>query len=65
MEGIIHYKNSDGYEEWKEFNSNNQIVYFRDSSGTWWRSIYDTDGDITYHIDSNGAEEIYKYYNKY
>lgn len=29
----IHYKSSNGYEEWYEYNMNNNIIHYKDSEG--------------------------------
>ena len=30
---LIHYKDSDGYEKWYEFNENGNLIHYKDSDG--------------------------------
>ena len=37
----IHFKNSDGYEEWKEYDKNNNFIHFKNSDGIEWSITVD------------------------
>lgn len=41
-DNIIHYKNSDGYEYWKEYDLNNNIIHYKDSDGYEYWNEYDS-----------------------
>jgi hypothetical protein len=43
---MIHYRDSSGYEYWREYDTNNNMIHHRDSNGfeTWCDSdFYDID----------------------
>lgn len=33
---LIHYKDSDGYEYWKEYDSQNNLIRYKNSVGREW-----------------------------
>ena len=35
---MIHYKNSDGYERWWEYDDNGKLIHYKNSNGyeEWW-----------------------------
>jgi len=58
---LIYYKDSSGYESWKEYDKNNNCIHYKDSFGyeQWCR--YDENKNLIYHKNSDGDEERYKY----
>jgi YD repeat-containing protein len=51
-----HYKTSNGYEEWKEYDQNNNLIHYKISNGyEEWKS-YDERNNIVYYKNSNGIE---------
>ena len=40
----IHYKDSDGFEEWKEYDENNNLIHYKDSNGYEYWKEYDENG---------------------
>jgi len=56
-----HSKNSDGLEEWREYDSKGNNIYFKNSNGLEeWRE-YDSKGNNIYSKDSDGLEEWREY----
>ena len=56
---IIHYKKSDEYEYWQEFDKNNNKIHYKDSKGyESWRE-FDTNNNIIHYKNSNGRELWY------
>ena len=55
---LIHYRNSDGYEYWREFDKNNNLIHRRDTNGFEAWKEYDENGNLIYYRDSDGYEEI-------
>ena len=37
-------------------DSNNNLTYYEDSEGFWWKYEYDTNGNKTYYENSNGEK---------
>ena len=51
-----HYEDSDGFEEWKEYDSNGNEIHFKDNDGLEvWRE-YDSKGNKIHYKNSNGNE---------
>ena len=51
-----HHKNSNGYEVWREYDSNGNEIHYKNSNGfEEWRE-YDSNGNEIYYKDSNGNE---------
>ena len=49
---VIHYKDSDGYEEWWEYDTNGNEIYVKTSDGDEvWRE-YDVNGNCVYFKNS-------------
>ena len=42
-------------------DSNNNLTYYEDSEGFWWKYEYDTNGNLTYCEDSEGFWWKYEY----
>ena len=41
---LIHFKNSDGFEYWKEYDENNNLIHYKNSKGDeYWK---DSNGDF-------------------
>ena len=38
---LIHFKNSNGFEEWKEYDQNNNCIHFKNSNGLEYRITID------------------------
>ena len=55
----IHFKDSDGFEYWREYDSHENLIHFKDSNGyeEWYE--YDSNGNKTHYKDSNGYERWY------
>ncbi len=51
-----HFKDSDGYEQWREYDENGNETHYKDSTGTERWSEYDEEGNETYLRDSYGVE---------
>lgn len=56
-----HYKDSNDFETWKEYDEKNRIIHYRDSNGLerWYE--YTPNGKKLHHIDPTG----YEYYDEY
>jgi antibiotic biosynthesis monooxygenase (ABM) superfamily enzyme len=50
---MIYAKNSTGYETWREYDANNNMIHYKDS--TEYEAWYDSKGNV---IDSVGATEV-------
>jgi len=53
---ITYNKNSDGVEEWKEYDSNNNLTHYKDNDGVEEWSEYDSNNNITHYKDNDGFE---------
>ena len=61
---LIHYKNSKGYEQWREYDEDNNLIHAKDSKGKEVLFEYDENGNcilakytkytISYKYDENG-----------
>lgn len=62
----IHYKDHDtGYEEWREWDENNNLIHFKNSEGLEYWKEYDEDGNVIHYKDESGYEYYDKYDNKH
>ena len=52
----VHYKTSDGYESWREFDSNNNVIHYKSSDGSETWSEYDKNNNVIHYKNSNGDE---------
>ena len=43
------------------YNTNDNIIYFEDSRGYWYKNEYDTNGNVIYFEDSRGYWEKWGY----
>ena len=58
---MVHYKDSDGFERWREYDSAGNMVHFKDSYGyERWRE-YDAAGNVVHFRNSDGLEEWCEY----
>jgi len=39
---------------YKVYNTNDNLIYYEDSNGFWYKREYDSNGNNTYYEDSNG-----------
>jgi YD repeat-containing protein len=55
----IYYKDSGGYEHWKEYDSNGKLIHYKNSSGyeEWWE--FDSNGNQIHYKTSSGYERWY------
>ena len=51
-----HYKTSDGFESWKEFNTNNNEIHYKDSTGHECWKEYDKNNNLSHYKNSKGYE---------
>ena len=60
----IYTKDSDGFEEWTEYDNKGNIIHFKDSEGfeKWYE--YNDKGNVIHFKDSEGLEEWIEYDNK-
>jgi len=58
-----HYKNSDGYEEWKEYDEKGNEIHYKNSNGYERWKEYDKEGNEIHYKNSIGYEE-WKEYDK-
>lgn len=58
---MIHYKNSNGYETWSEYDNDGNKIHVKDSDGVeeWYE--YDKNNNKIHYKNSNGDEKWYKY----
>ena len=61
---LIHYRDSNGYEEWREYDENNNPIHFRNSTGFEWWSEYDENNNVIHYRNSDGYEAWYEYDEK-
>ena len=49
---LVHYKDSIGYEVWKEYDKNGHLIHYKDSYGNdaWYK--YDENGTIIMKTES-------------
>ena len=61
---LVHFKNSKGYEEWKEYDENNNKIHYKNSGGDeeWFK--YDEYNNLVYCKSSYGNEMWFKYDEK-
>ena len=52
----IHYKDSNGYEYWKEYDENHNEIHYKTSDGYERWQEYDENGNEIHYKDSNGFE---------
>ena len=53
---VVNYKESNGYEWWREYDENGNVIYYKYSDGYEWWKEYDENGNVTYYKDSYGYE---------
>ena len=52
----IYYKNSNGFESWREYDKNNNQIHYKDSNGSeTWRE-FDKNNNLIHYKDSDGFE---------
>ena len=51
-----YYKNSDGYETWKEFDKNNNVIHYNDGDGYEYWKEYDKNNNQIHYKNSDGYE---------
>ena len=51
-----HYKNSDGYERWKEYDKEGNEIHYKSSDGYEDWKEYDKKGNEIHYKDSSGYE---------
>ena len=56
-----YYKDSNGYEVWREYDSKGNNIYFKDSNGFEVWKEYDSKGNEIHFKDSSGYEWRKKY----
>ena len=56
---VIHFRDSDGFEEWREYDANNNVIHYRSSAGFERWTEYDENGNVIHYRDSNGDELRY------
>ena len=44
-DNIIYYKDSNGYEEWREYNENGNLIHYKNSNGKEYWYDYDENGN--------------------
>ena len=56
---VIHYKDSNGYERWYEYDSNNNLIHCKNSIGyeDWYEC--DSNNNIIHYKNSKGVEDWY------
>ena len=52
----IHYKNSYGYEEWREFDQNNNVIHYKSSNGFEYWQEFDKNNNLIHFKNSNDSE---------
>lgn len=59
----IHYKGYNGYgyeyEYWKEYDSNNNMIYYKTSNGYECWKEYDLNNNVIHYKNSKGSEYWY------
>ena len=56
---LIHYKTSNGYESWQEYDERDNVIHYKNSDGfEVWREYDEKDNEI-HHKNSNGYEAWY------
>ena len=59
----VHSKNSTGYESWKEYDKNDNVIHSKDSDGSeTWRE-FDKNNNLIHSKNSNGFE-IWREFDK-
>jgi len=58
---LIHSKDSNGYERWKEYDKKNNLIHYKHSNGREEWNKYDKNNNLIYYKHSNGVE----YWNEY
>ena len=53
---LIHYKDPNGNEEWKEFDQNNNLIHYKYSNGYEYWNEYDQNNNLIHCKDSYGIE---------
>ena len=48
-DNVTHYKDSDGYERWYEYNENGNVTHTKDSNGHEEWKEQDEKGNVTYN----------------
>ena len=61
----IHYKDSNGFESWKEYDDKNRIIHYRNSNGLEIWSEYTDSSKKVHHIDDSTGYEYFDEYDKY
>jgi len=57
----IHYKDSGGYECWKEYDSNGNEIHHKTPSGFERWKEYDSHGNVIHYKTSRGSERWFEY----
>ena len=60
-DNVIHFKNSDGYEEWEEYDENGNVIHFKNSDGYEKWKEYDENGNMIHFKNSDGYEKWKEY----
>lgn len=58
---LVHFRNSYGYEEWRQHDENGREIHFKNSRGDEAWARYDEWGNKIYYKDSKGYEEWAEY----
>jgi len=52
----VHHKDSDGFEAWREFDKNDNLIHYKNSNGyEFWRE-YDSNNNEIHSKNSDGYE---------
>ena len=53
---LIHYKNSNGREEWNKYDKKNNLIHSKDSNGIEFWNEYDKKNNLIHYKTSNGFD---------
>ena len=53
---LIYYKNSTGFEYWKEFDKNNNLIHSKNSYGSEYWKEYDKNNNLIHYKNINNIE---------
>ena len=56
---LTHFKDSNGFETWREYDGNGKEIHYKDSNGDEEWSEYDINGNLIHYKDYNGFENWY------
>ena len=51
-----YYTDSDGFEAWREFDKNDNLIHYKNSNGYEYWEEYDKNNNLIHSKDSNGFE---------